>query len=107
MRCYGKKRHSVFKTTEEMLKEIVTYEKVASTTKTQSVINAEIDQITKPFSYLTYFTLNINNCCNRHIEGAKIPLSTTMISLVTKAVEPVFPCQERPVIEGFVVATEK
>ena len=41
-----------------MLKEIVTYAKVASTTKTESVINAEIDQITKPFSYLTYFTLN-------------------------------------------------
>ena len=58
VRCYGKKRHSVFKTTEEMLKEMVTYAKVASTTKTQSVINAEIDQITKPFSYLTYFTLN-------------------------------------------------
>ena len=92
-----------------MLKEMVTYAKVASTTNTQSVINAEIDQITKPFSYLTYFTLNINNCCNRHIEGAKIPLSTTTISLVTitKAVEPVFPCQERPVIERFVIATEK
>ena len=58
VRCYGKKRHSVFKTTEEMLKEIVTYAKVASTTKTQSVINAEIDQITKQFSYLTYFALN-------------------------------------------------
>ena len=24
VRCYGKKRHSVFKTTEEMLKEMVT-----------------------------------------------------------------------------------
>ena len=28
---------------------MVTYAKVASKTKTQSVINAEIDQITKPF----------------------------------------------------------
>ena len=41
-----------------MLKEMVTFAKVASTIKTQSVINAEIDQITKPFSYLTYFALN-------------------------------------------------